>query len=133
MEHQGILVTSFEDIEYFKSSKLTLRNLTDEAKKTIKTINNITNMIVEQNRKADKEAKKQLKNIQTNLRAEQDFFVEEFIKLDGIAKLISLIKVLDSNLVKICLESLTYVLVYLNGIQYLRKRPHLFVKMLEIA
>ena len=59
-------------------------------------------------------------------------YIEEFIHLDGIAKIINMLRISDPAVVATCLRCLSYVFVYLNGVEYLTQRPHLFIKLFEL-
>jgi len=59
-------------------------------------------------------------------------FIEEFIRFEGINKIMALTRISDGNILTATLKCLSYTLVYLNGVEYLKQRPYLFVKIYEL-
>ena len=60
-------------------------------------------------------------------------YIEEIIRIDGISKILGLTRFPDSSIISECLQCLSYVLVFLNGVEYLRQRPQLFIKLFELV
>jgi hypothetical protein len=52
--------------------------------------------------------------------------------LDGITKLINLMRITDAGILSICMTSLAYTLVYASGVTYLEQRPQIFLKLYEL-
>lgn len=46
--------------------------------------------------------------------------------------MMNLFRIADGVILSICLRSISYIFVYLNGVEYLKQRPHLFVRMFEL-
>ena len=44
----------------------------------------------------------------------------------------NILRVQDTQVLSMCLRSLSYTFVYLSGVEYLKQRPHLFIKLFEI-
>ena len=72
------------------------------------------------------------------MRVENDTFNDEFIKSDGIAKMLNLLARMgaagseDTTWIAVGLRCLTYTFVYLTGVNYVRTRPHLFDKLFDL-
>ena len=119
------------------SQALVYRALTEEAKDQVEEVEQLVNKATQSsaNIPLTKVFKSKIHKLQTNLRQEHDIFIEEFIRLEGISKLFTLLgKTLHDTEVQACaLRSLGYCLVYLSGVEYLRKRPQMFVKLFDLV
>ena len=62
-----------------------------------------------------------------------DLFVEEFIRRDGIGKIVSLTRMPDTRSLVLAIKCLQYALIYLNGVEYLRKKPHFIMKLYDLV
>ena len=60
-------------------------------------------------------------------------FIEEFIRLEGISKMMNLMKCPDPFVIQTSLKALSYTFVYLSGVDFLRQRPHLISKLFDLT
>ena len=69
----------------------------------------------------------------SHFQQEHDIYIDEFIRYDGITKVINLMKVEEETHLTTCLRSLTYCFVYISGVDFLKQRPHLFTKLFDMS
>lgn len=109
-----------------------------EAREQVKELDKLQTLDISKLRSPTKAFKAQLNRLQTNLRVENDTFNEEFIKSDGIGKILNLLSRMgvagseDTTWIAVGLRCLTYTFVYLTGVNYLRQRPHLFDRLFDL-